>query len=62
MWTVVYMAHNKEDAEKIKKTLSKEGFLVKIRPIGKEDNRVYEVLVPNGEVEEVHEALIDLGL
>lgn len=62
MWTVVYMAHNKEDAEKIKRDLSEEGFLVKIRPIGKEDNRVYEVLVPNGEVEEVHEVLIDLGL
>jgi hypothetical protein len=62
MWTVVYMAHSQEDADKIRTILCEEGFLVKIRPIGKEENRVYEVLVPNGEVEEVHEVLIDLGV
>jgi len=60
MWTVVYMAHNEADARKVKQILNKEGFLVKIRPIGKEDDRVYEVLVPNGEVEEAHEVLVDL--
>ena len=59
MWTVVYMAHNAADAKKVKQTLNQEGFLVKIRPIGKEDDRVYEVLVPNGEVEEAHEVLVD---
>ncbi len=60
MWTVVYMAHNEADAQKIKSILDTEGFLVKIRPVGKEDDRVYEVLVPNGEVEEAHEVLVDL--
>ncbi|MFZ5966443.1 MAG: hypothetical protein ACOYVK_04630 [Bacillota bacterium] len=61
MWTVVYMAHNQADGNKIRDILAAEGFLVKIRPIGKEEDRVYEVLVPNGEVEEAHEVLIDLG-
>ncbi|WP_129596578.1 hypothetical protein [Anaerophilus nitritogenes] len=59
MWTVVYMAHNKEDVQKIKKILDAEGFLVKIKQIGKED-KVYEVLVPSGEVEEAHEVLINI--
>lgn len=60
MWTVVYMAHNKADVAKIKNILDAEGFLVKIKPIGKEDDRVYEVLVPNAEVEEAHEVLVNL--
>lgn len=60
MWTVVYMAHNGTDAQKVKHILDSEGFLVKIRPIGKEEDRVYEVLVPNGEVEEAHEVLVNL--
>ncbi|MEW9123540.1 MAG: hypothetical protein AB2421_12605 [Thermotaleaceae bacterium] len=61
MWTVVYMAHNQADGQKIKELLAKEGFLVKIRGIGKEEDRVYEVLVPNSEVEEAHDVLVDLG-
>ncbi len=60
MWTVVYMAHNGTDAQKVKEILNLEGFLVKVRAIGKEEYRVYEVLVPNGEVEEAHEVLVDL--
>lgn len=60
MWTVVHMAHNKEDAQRIRCVLSEEGFLVKIRSIGKEEDRVYEVLVPNAEVEEAHEVLVNL--
>ncbi|WP_053956281.1 hypothetical protein [Inediibacterium massiliense] len=59
MWTVVYMAHNKEDVQKIKRLLDGEGFLVKIKQIGKED-KVYEVLVPSGEVEEAHEVLVNI--
>ena len=60
MWTVVYMAHNKADVQKVKRILVEEGFLVKIRPIGKEEDRVYEILVPNGEAEEANEVLGNL--
>jgi len=60
MWTVVYMAHNKADVQKIKQVLVEEGFLVKIRPIGKAEDRVYEILVPNGEAEEANEVLGNL--
>ncbi|WP_168198231.1 hypothetical protein [Crassaminicella thermophila] len=56
MWTVVYMAHNQTDADKIKLRLVQEGFLVKL----KRQDSVYEILVPNGEVEEAHEILLNL--
>lgn len=57
MWAVVYMCHSKVDAENAKKTLEKEGLLVKIRKIGKEEDRVYEILVPKEEIEDAHEVL-----
>ena len=64
MWTVVYMAQNKELAEKIQKILTNEGLLAKIRPINKnkdvEDN-YYEVLVIQSEVEEAHNIIIENG-
>ncbi|TCO68772.1 hypothetical protein [Marinisporobacter balticus] len=60
MWTVVYMAHNKVDANKIKEILIQESFLVKLKGIGKEEDGVYEVLVPSGEAEEAHEVLVNL--
>jgi hypothetical protein len=53
------MAHNKVDASRIQSLLMNEGFLVKLRPIGREDEGVFEVLVPNGEVEEAHEVLVN---
>ncbi|QZY56032.1 hypothetical protein [Crassaminicella profunda] len=60
MWTVVYMAHNKADADRIQCHLMNEGFLVKLKPIGREEEGVFEVLVPNGEAEEAHEVLVNL--
>lgn len=35
MWTVIYMAHSMEIAEKVKDILTKEGFLVKLKPLKK---------------------------
>ena len=49
MWTVVYMAQSKEIATTLQELLTKEGILVKLRPISKNhDNsdNYYEVLVP----------------
>ncbi|PAB58147.1 hypothetical protein [Anaeromicrobium sediminis] len=59
MWMTIYMAHNKSDSDRIQKLLNNEGFLVKIRSIGK-DNKVYEVMVPNAEVEEAHQVIVNL--
>ncbi|SET46880.1 hypothetical protein SAMN05660297_02503 [Natronincola peptidivorans] len=63
MWTVVYMTNTREDADYIEKMLMKEGFLVKIKPISKNNDKgTCEVLVPRSEVEEAHILLLQHGL
>ena len=49
MWTVVYIAPNQKEAEKLEKTLTTEGFLVKLRTIGlpqANNSCSIEILVP----------------
>lgn len=54
MWTVVHVAQSKIEVEKIQKALCDQGVLVKIRQIGKSKNGqvLYEILVPNSEVDD----------
>jgi len=64
MWTVVYMAQNKEVASKLQDVLIGDGILVKLRPISKNNenkDNYYEVLVPESEVEEAHSVIIEKG-
>jgi hypothetical protein len=64
MWTVVYLAKNKKQAEKMSEAITREGVLVKIQPVSKganEEESYYEILVPEAEVEEAHSILIELG-
>ncbi|MEW6623844.1 MAG: glutamate decarboxylase [Bacillota bacterium] len=60
MWTVVYIAPNKQRAEKLKEALTREGLLVNLRGLGNDpDNmsRAVELLVPESEAEEAHEII-----
>ena len=45
MWTVVYMAQNKDVAEKLKSILEEDGILVRINPISRKEkaNDYFEV-------------------
>lgn len=64
MWTVVYIAQSKEIATRLQDILQKEGLLVKIRPISKNEengDNYYEVLVPEAEVSEAHSIIIEKG-
>lgn len=64
MWTVVYMAQSKDIAVKLQELLTEEGILVKLRPISKNhenNDNYYEVLVPEAEVEEAHNVIIEKG-
>lgn len=63
MWTVVYMAQNKDMAEKLKSVLEEGGILVKINPINRKEKAddYYEVSVPETEVEEAHGIIIERG-
>ena len=38
MWTVIYIAANKNEAEKYQKALAAEGILTKLRPISSSSN------------------------
>lgn len=63
MWTVVYMANTRKDAEKVEEILVKEGFLVKIKPISKNNTEgTCEILVPRSEAAEVHSILMQHGI
>ncbi|HHY82276.1 MAG TPA: hypothetical protein GX505_06310 [Clostridiales bacterium] len=64
MWKVVYMAQSKTIADHIYQLLTKEGFLIKIKPVYKnipEEENFYEILVPQTEVQEVHAILMENG-
>ncbi|MCX7885568.1 MAG: glutamate decarboxylase [Caloramator sp.] len=56
MWTVVYVAQSIEERDKIQKALCEQGVLVKIKKIGKknDDNGLYEILVPQTEVDDAY--------
>ncbi|WP_442601473.1 glutamate decarboxylase [Paenibacillus sp. KN14-4R] len=56
MWTVIYIAPTAKIAERIKQDLMNEGFLVQVRAISMTKNQ-FEILVPEGELEEVQEVL-----
>ena len=60
MWTVVYIAPNRTTAEMLKEILIKEGLLCMLKSLGiphMGDAASFEILVPEGEVEEAHEIL-----
>lgn len=62
MWTVIYIANTRQDANNIKEILVQEGFLVKIKAISKSNcEGTCEISVPRGEAEEVHSILFNLG-
>lgn len=57
MWTVVYVAQSKQEMEKVEKALSDQGVLVKIKKIGKNNDEkkcLYEILVPQVEVDDAY--------
>jgi len=56
MWTVIYIAPTEKAAERIKAKLTEEGFLVQVRPVNMAKTQ-YEILVPEGELDEVQEVL-----
>jgi hypothetical protein len=56
MWTVIYIAPTEKIAERVRKRLTAEGFLVQVRSINLIKPQ-FEILVPSGEVREVREVL-----
>lgn len=63
MWTVIYVAQSKDGASELQDMLNKQGVLVKTRQIGKAKNSdgLFEILVPETEVEDACIILEQLG-
>jgi hypothetical protein len=63
MWTVVYLAHGKQEADKIQNALTEQCILVKVKSIGKakNGNGIFEILVPQLEVEDAYAVLSSLS-
>ncbi len=63
MWTVVYMAQNRDKAGILQSVLEQAGILVRVQPVGKMENTndYLEVSVPETEVEQAHSIIIDKG-
>ncbi|NLP18156.1 MAG: DUF2007 domain-containing protein [Firmicutes bacterium] len=60
MWTVVYIARNRIEAETLKGILDNEGILAMLRAVGVPhlgDSGNVEILVPESEAEEAHAIL-----
>ena len=64
MWVVIHIAANQTQAEMIKNMLISEGILANIRASGAAflGDGMYEVTVPESEVEEAEQILIDLQI
>ena len=55
MWTVIYIANHREQAEILKTILTEEGILVDIRPASvSQTDGMQEILVPESEANEAH--------
>ena len=63
MWTVVYMAQNRDKAGILQSELEQAGILVRVQPVGKMENTndYLEVSVPETDVEQAHSIIIDKG-
>lgn len=63
MWTVVYMGQNREKASELQSALEQAGMIVRVQTAGKSEssNDYLEVSVPETDVEEAHNIIIEKG-
>lgn len=65
MWTVVYIAQSKDIAERLRNALESANLLVMVRnaqndKINSQTGTCFEVLVPDAEIQQAHDIIIDL--
>lgn len=59
MWKTIYIAATESQAEGIRKMLSENGFLIKLKTTGGKHNKAYEICVPVSEAEDAYEVLCE---
>ncbi|WFA09172.1 hypothetical protein [Tissierella sp. Yu-01] len=63
MWTTIYVATDKKQAESIENSLKAEGFLVKVKSVyDSESGSLFEILVLKYEAEDAQDALMEKGI
>ncbi|MDD4568563.1 MAG: hypothetical protein PHE70_00320 [Tepidanaerobacteraceae bacterium] len=64
MWTVIYMATDKETALRVEKAIKSEGFLVRTRQVMKSKRHgcCIEVIVPESEAQEAQNVIFEKNL
>lgn len=64
MWTVIYMATDKDTAQKVVKAIQDEGFLVKTREVmkSKKHGSCIEISVPESEAQEAQNVILEKNL
>ncbi len=65
MWMVVYITQSKESAEKIRTLLQEAGLPVKVHSASQSGNDqfgCYEILVPEAELSQAHDIIIEQAL
>lgn len=64
MWTVIYMATDKETALRVEKAIKSEGFLVRTREVMKSKRHgcCIEIIVPESEAQEAHSVILEKNL
>ncbi len=60
MWTVVYISQSSELAYELTELLEENGILTKLKTVsGDGEVKTYEILVPETEIEEAHNLILD---
>lgn len=63
MWTVIYMAQDRDNVEKMRRLISENGVITKLRALKKSDESYcYEILVPSAEVCLAHSLILETEL
>lgn len=63
MWTTIYVATDKKQADSVENSLKAEGFLVKVKSVYDSDTEsLFEILVLKYEAEDAQDALMEKGI
>lgn len=62
LWVVIHIAHSEQKAFEIRDRLTREGFMVDVRPVsGEAGGQVFEVLALSSEAREARSLLAGTG-
>lgn len=61
MWKAVYVAANREQADRLRARLAAEGFLARVKPAVCGEDSAFEIQVPEAEAEDAQTVVSGMG-